>query len=77
MTPGGFHKKTDPNEIHNEIIDLMNINAICDPVPDFPIEISYATGGLLKDRMPIGAAPFINYVDSLLRILPPSPGSIR
>ena len=55
MTPGGFHKKTDPNEIHNEIIDLMNINAICDPVPDFPIEISYATGGLLKDRMPIGA----------------------
>ena len=32
-------------EIRNEIIDLSNPEAICDPLPNFPIDITYAVGG--------------------------------
>ena len=32
-------------EIRNEIIDLSKPDAICDPLPNFPIDIAYAVGG--------------------------------
>ena len=32
-------------EICNEIIDLSKPEAICDPLPNFPIDIAYAVGG--------------------------------
>ena len=32
-------------EICNEIIDLSKPEAICDPLPNVPIDIAYAVGG--------------------------------
>ena len=32
-------------EIRNEIIDLSKPDAICDSLPNFPIDIAYAVGG--------------------------------
>ena len=41
-----------------EVIDLANPDSKCDPLPDYPIQIFGATGGLLQDSSPIVCGGF-------------------
>ena len=41
------------NGKHSEVIDLLDPDAICDPLPDYPIQVQRAIGGLIHDRLPI------------------------
>ena len=43
---------------HTEVIDLANPDSKCDPLPDYPIQIFGATGGLLQDTSPIVCGGF-------------------
>ena len=39
------------NGVYSEVIDVNNSNVTCETsLPDFPLEIAYATGGLLMGR---------------------------
>ena len=54
MTTG---RLTDKGQ-HTEVIDLANPDSKCDPLPDYPIQIFGATGGLLQDSSPIVCGGF-------------------
>ena len=36
--------------MYSEIIDISDTNATCESLPDFPLRIAYASGGLLMGR---------------------------
>ena len=38
---------------HSEVIDLINPNNSCKSLPDFPVKINGAYGGLLNKTLPI------------------------
>ena len=54
MTTG---RLTDKGQ-HTEVIDLANPDSKCDPLPEYPIQIFGATGGLLQDTSPIVCGGF-------------------
>ena len=54
MTTG---RLTDKGQ-HTEVIDLANPDSKCDPLPDYPIQIFGATGGLLQDSSPLVCGGF-------------------
>ena len=41
------------NGLKSEVIDLIDSEAICEPLPDFPTEIQRGTDGLLQNEIPI------------------------
>ena len=42
-----------PNGLISEVIDLKNPNLTCNALPDVPIQISKAFGGLLNNNSPM------------------------
>ena len=38
---------------HSEVIDLVNPNVSCQNLANFPINVSFAFGGLLEDKVPL------------------------
>ena len=38
---------------HSEVLDLLNPNLVCDPLPNYPSKVLTATGGLLLQQWPI------------------------
>ena len=46
---------------YSEVIDLLDPQAVCQPLMDFPIQAYSATGGLLQNNFPLicgGYNPF-------------------
>ena len=41
------------NGKHAEVLDLLNPEAVCDPLPDMNRLLSFGTGGLIHDNFPL------------------------
>ena len=41
------------NSQHAEVLDLLNPEAVCDPLPDMNRLLSFGTGGLIHDNFPL------------------------
>ena len=48
LITSGFHSLSNNPAVKTEIIDLLDENNICEPFPDFPVDIHGTTGGIVQ-----------------------------
>ena len=53
--------------IHSEVIDLIDPKNKCHPLKNFPIQASFATGGLLQNKTPVICGGFTGNKDDNLK----------
>ena len=48
LVTSGFHFSSNNPAVKTEIIDLLDKTNVCEPLPDFPVDIIGATGGVVQ-----------------------------